>query len=157
MKTLYLHIGTPKTATTYLQQFLFVNADRLMKDGIYYPSDVDKMYFPPYVNMHVPLVSSITGLKVNWLSPKYHYPSGEALEQLLEDIENNESNKVLLSSEVFYDAFTTEELINNVKKAFENYQTNIIVYLRKGRTVFFFHISRKLVKVVFILPLIWIN
>jgi hypothetical protein len=34
-----LHIGTPKTATTYLQDVLFRNQDVLAKHGVHYPGD----------------------------------------------------------------------------------------------------------------------
>lgn len=34
-----LHVGTPKTGTSQLQEVLFRNRDRLRKHGIYYPAD----------------------------------------------------------------------------------------------------------------------
>lgn len=37
MKTLYLHIGTPKTATTSIQSFCYQNREILEKQGFYYP------------------------------------------------------------------------------------------------------------------------
>ena len=37
MKTLYLHIGMPKTGTTYMQNFLSKNNDVLKKQGFIYP------------------------------------------------------------------------------------------------------------------------
>lgn len=37
MKTLYLHIGTPKTGTTAIQMMCWENADALAKKGICYP------------------------------------------------------------------------------------------------------------------------
>ena len=37
MKTVYFHIGTMKTATTALQEFLPYNADILAKHGFCYP------------------------------------------------------------------------------------------------------------------------
>lgn len=37
MKTLYLHIGTPKTATTAIQSFCYDNKDVLEQQGYYYP------------------------------------------------------------------------------------------------------------------------
>jgi hypothetical protein len=35
----YLHVGPPKTGTTYLQQLLWLNRDNLLKQGILYPAD----------------------------------------------------------------------------------------------------------------------
>lgn len=39
MKTFYLHIGTPKTATTYLQFYFSQNREALLADGLYYLAD----------------------------------------------------------------------------------------------------------------------
>ena len=35
----YLHVGAPKTGTTYLQDMLFRNRERLAADGVLYPAD----------------------------------------------------------------------------------------------------------------------
>lgn len=37
MSTVYLHIGTPKTGTTAIQQFLLLNRDELGRHGLCYP------------------------------------------------------------------------------------------------------------------------
>lgn len=39
MKTIYVHIGTPKTATTYLQHYFAHNRAKLLDDGVYYLTD----------------------------------------------------------------------------------------------------------------------
>ena len=36
-KTLYLHIGLPKTGTTSIQNYLFENREALMQRGVCYP------------------------------------------------------------------------------------------------------------------------
>lgn len=46
MKTLYIHIGTPKTGTTSLQNFLEDNQAELLKHGVYYPLNLGH-YAPP--------------------------------------------------------------------------------------------------------------
>jgi hypothetical protein len=38
-KRVYLHVGAPKTGTTFLQHVLFANRDRLAEDGVLYPYD----------------------------------------------------------------------------------------------------------------------
>lgn len=40
MKTLFLHIGTPKTGTSSIQKFCVMNRNALEKDGYCYPQDV---------------------------------------------------------------------------------------------------------------------
>jgi hypothetical protein len=39
MSRVYLHIGAPKTGTTYLQEVLFTNRARLARHGVLYPGD----------------------------------------------------------------------------------------------------------------------
>lgn len=39
MKRVLLHVGTPKTGTSYLQDVLFKNRDLLVEHGIHYPAD----------------------------------------------------------------------------------------------------------------------
>ena len=136
MKTIYLHIGTPKTGTTYLQEFLRKNNKLLKEIGIYYPIEKDKkyVYSRPHVSLswqHVPIIPSITGVKVNWLTSEETFLDGEALDELLRDIENAKEDKILLSSEVFYDVFTNKALIRNLRNAFNRYNVKIIVYLRR--------------------------
>lgn len=38
MKTLYIHIGCPKTATTSIQYFCNENKENLAKHGVYFPA-----------------------------------------------------------------------------------------------------------------------
>lgn len=47
MKTLYLHIGTPKTATSSIQKFLAENWDVLQKHGYFLP---ESTHIYPRVN-----------------------------------------------------------------------------------------------------------
>ena len=39
MTRVYLHIGAPKTGTTYLQEVLFTNRARLAEHGVLYPGE----------------------------------------------------------------------------------------------------------------------
>ncbi|MDT4916727.1 MAG: hypothetical protein QOH89_1427, partial [Pseudonocardiales bacterium] len=43
--TVYLHIGAPKTGTTYLQNILFRNRAALRRDGLLYPGDAVRSHF----------------------------------------------------------------------------------------------------------------
>jgi len=45
MTRVYLHIGAPKTGTTYLQGVLFRNRDRLRRAGVLYPGDTADAHF----------------------------------------------------------------------------------------------------------------
>ncbi len=42
--TLYLHIGTPKTGTTAIQRFFYINRDELKENGLLYPGENENHY-----------------------------------------------------------------------------------------------------------------
>ena len=42
----YLHIGLPKTGTTFLQHILAANRTELLKQGLIYPGERDDHFFP---------------------------------------------------------------------------------------------------------------
>jgi hypothetical protein len=44
-RRVFVHIGAPKTGTTYLQAVLHVNRHRLAQDGILYPKDIGNAHF----------------------------------------------------------------------------------------------------------------
>ena len=53
LKTLWLHLGTPKTGTTALQHFLSSNADALSSHGVAYPTmPFSYRFIPPARNAH---------------------------------------------------------------------------------------------------------
>lgn len=53
MKTLYLHIGTPKTASTAIQNFCFENREVMQKHGYFYPiMDFSFSHVSKYRNGH---------------------------------------------------------------------------------------------------------
>jgi hypothetical protein len=53
MKTLYIHIGCPKTATTSIQYFCNENKEILSKNGVYFPIFEQKYKdVNPYRNGH---------------------------------------------------------------------------------------------------------
>jgi hypothetical protein len=39
--SVYLHIGEPKTGTTYIQKTLWTNRRRLARNGLFYPASKD--------------------------------------------------------------------------------------------------------------------
>ena len=56
MKKLYLHIGTEKTGTTLLQEWLYTNKKNLSKNGIYLPNQLGKpknILLPTYFQGHL--------------------------------------------------------------------------------------------------------
>ena len=56
MKKLYLHIGTEKTGTTLLQEWLYTNKKNLSKNGIYLPNQLgepNNILLPTYFQGHL--------------------------------------------------------------------------------------------------------
>jgi hypothetical protein len=51
MPAIYLHIGVPKTGTTYLQQVLFANRAALAKAGVLYPAAYAEAHFDAVVDL----------------------------------------------------------------------------------------------------------
>ncbi|EAM0837733.1 hypothetical protein D4A63_09900, partial [Campylobacter coli] len=75
----YVHIGTPKTGTTTIQNFLF-NQDKIKKYGFYYPKNfISKQ-------QHWPLMTAVKTQKIN-------------LKLLLAEIKGSKCEKVIFSSE----------------------------------------------------------
>ena len=51
MPRIYLHIGVPKTGTTYLQQVLFASRDQLARAGVLYPASYAEAHFDAVVDL----------------------------------------------------------------------------------------------------------
>lgn len=135
MKTLYLHIGTPKTGTTSIQHFCYDNMDKLSEKGYYYPI--------------LPFTYENKGKYRNGLFLEAIYYDKEGNRQIEQEKENfnlglktieeyfNTYDNILLSDEGIWTACFNRkrgkpllyELYKNSKTV--GYQIKIIVYLRR--------------------------
>lgn len=135
MKTLYLHIGTPKTGTTSIQHFCYDNMDRLSEEGYYYPE--------------LPFKYENKGKYRNGLFLEAIYYNEEGNREIEKEKENfnlglkaieeyfNTYDNIILSDEGIWTACFNrkrgknlmEELQQNAQSA--GYQIKIIVYLRR--------------------------
>lgn len=134
MKTLILHIGTPKTGTTSIQNFCGLNRERLDELGIHYP--VMPYCFKrvnPTRNGHF-LVGSITfdGSRERNIE-KENEVFAEELEHLGELFQEHDT--IMLSEESIWTISATrkKDLWKILKEHSEkyNYQIKVIVYLRR--------------------------
>ena len=50
-RVVYLHVGAPKTGTTYLQDRLALNKARLARNGIHYPIGLHSTHFPAALDL----------------------------------------------------------------------------------------------------------
>ncbi|MGN0475773.1 MAG: hypothetical protein ACI4HM_00390 [Ruminococcus sp.] len=133
MKTLYLHIGIPKTATTSIQKFCVKNRDLLSQKGFYYPES-----FHIYKNI-VPDRNAhfLFGTIKNEEGKRRYKYEGKIRREGLAHIVKlfEEHDNIILSDESIWWAtsFYRKDLWDMLKEEGENhnYCIKIIVYLRR--------------------------
>ncbi|MCX7714591.1 MAG: hypothetical protein N2171_02535 [Clostridia bacterium] len=125
MKTIYIHGGTPKTATTSLQNFLLSNNEALRKYDIYYPC-YNKKYFRRC--QHYPLIKHMIGAEGRFVENNEEIC--RLFDEFFFDIKHAQQNNVIISTEMFWEIETKEALIN-LKERLSGFDVKIIVYLRK--------------------------
>ena len=134
MNTLYLHIGTPKTGTTYIQNFLAKNNEILKKNNYIYPDfqvRFDKI--GPNRNGHF-LVNLIKDENGNRLRDKEKEVEKKCFEKCC-NLFQKYSN-VILSDEQIWNAAELhrgKDFWPNLKQRFDSkhIELKIIVYLRR--------------------------
>jgi 2-polyprenyl-3-methyl-5-hydroxy-6-metoxy-1,4-benzoquinol methylase len=119
-KQLFLHIGSPKTGTSYLQSFLFENYENLKSKNVLYPKSLIGSETDP---KHQPLfVSLFTG------NEKRFY---DLLDRMTQET-NSSTGTLILSSEGFYHHINefTEPSWRLLKSLGDLFETKVVVYLR---------------------------
>ncbi len=136
MKTLYLHIGTPKTATSTIQMFLAKNRSVLKRKGYIYPKSRHR-----YLNVSkirngyffVRKVEKTDGIRDHKLEEQYLMEGYQMISNLM-----NIYDQVILSDESIWHAssYTYKTLFEDLKKQADQngYRFVIIVYLRRQDT-----------------------
>jgi len=128
MTTVYLHIGTPKTGTTFLQNFLFDNRDKLLEKGYLYPIAGTNLSSQSLLTRcsHRQLVMLLLK-QGNWAENLGIW------EDLKSEIKTVKPQNVIISAEGFTGrpGAHNPDVIAQIKKMLENYETKIVVYLRR--------------------------
>jgi hypothetical protein len=130
----FLHIGTLKTGTTSIQNFLAINRQRLLSQGILYPS-------PPQNSEHIALApygmeGDKTGdlVKVRRLGVKEDINNYRAnlIKTLKAELAVSRSSRLLLSDENLSLRVTSRTEIGRIKALCDQFShtTKVIVYLR---------------------------
>ncbi len=119
-KTIYLHIGVPKTASSTIQKGLFIFRNKLMGNGYYYPKS--GLIGTNHKNIFFELCS-MPDHKI-----KYQ-PGNGSLKDLVEEIKKSNFKNYIISVEHFSLLKLPE--INNLKYALNLFEVNVIVYLRR--------------------------
>lgn len=133
MKTLYLHIGTPKTATSSIQKFLSLNREALMGHGYCFPPQLRKY---PYIS---------SGRNGHFLVETIYFEYGardhalekeilkEGMDQVAGCMETYDN--VVLSEENLWrnSSYSKKDIFPYLKQEAEKqgYQVKVIVYLRR--------------------------
>jgi hypothetical protein len=125
-KTLYLHIGRPKTGTTSIQKFLNESRSKLESLGILYPlagllDDAHHLLPVSLLGKIPPAIQHLPRLDHNVL-----------FQSLLHEIEASGSCKVIISSEFFsLLTFKTEdENRRRLAEYLSGFNTKIVIYFR---------------------------
>ncbi|EDJ8727307.1 hypothetical protein GFJ07_04925, partial [Campylobacter coli] len=114
MMTCYLHVGTPKTGTTSIQEFLDINRDKLLQQKIYYPffySNRESWKFPKICKIEN--TNSYYAANVSKNMEEYVKILSLFRQEILK---SNSCPNVLLSSECFYEFLTNVQDLYFLKK-----------------------------------------
>ena len=123
-KALYIHIGVHKTGSTAIQQYLFINKDKLKEIGVLYPGNK---------NNHYGISNDLRKDKEPWLNEE-----SETF-KVFTEIKNNLFNyqKFILSSEGFCENYKI--IVPQLKKTLEYFnldiQIKIITFYRKQESL----------------------
>lgn len=132
MKTLYIHIGTPKTGTTSIQNFYGLNREKLKEQGVLYPI-MNYHYERKSVNRNGHFL--IGTIKENGTRNKEKEKQvfNSEMQYIVDCFKDYDT--ILISDESIWWATSTRRkgLWKDLKKHSEqhNYQIKVIVYLRR--------------------------
>ena len=136
MKTLYIHIGCPKTATTSIQYFCNENKEILSKNGVYFPIFEQKYKdVNPYRNGHFLIAHQYdSNGKINTLDE--HRIFRFNMDHIIYMF--SKYNNILLSDESIWHSahFFKKDLWETLRKESlkSAFKIKIIVYLRRQDT-----------------------
>lgn len=123
MTQFFLHIGTHKTGTTYLQRVLFANRAKLLSSGYLYPESAIQS---PLLTGHHFLPWA---LEPNNTNKKNATASHRAWESLLEEVDSHPGKKIITSSEEF--CSLQPPSIRKIAELLSGFDVRILVYLRR--------------------------
>lgn len=121
MKRLLIHIGTGKTGTSSIQNFLFANRKQLVKQfSVFYPEQglATLDHFGEAIHAHYPLTSWINDRKT------------ENFEKLTRSINSSTCETAIISCENFYHHIFAEN-IEFLASVFKSFSIEIICYVRR--------------------------
>lgn len=130
-KTVYIHIGSPKTATSSIQNYMYSNRDVLRCNGYLYPSNCSSHH------AHHALCVDIN--KERGRSCKQFWygdivTPGTAWKLLIDEINESKQERIVISSELFF--VMDEYGYELVKKKLSSFNVKIICFIRSEEQLF---------------------
>ena len=129
-KTIYIHVGSPKTATSSIQNILQSERKLLEKNDFLYPISCCSN------NAHHALVCDLNlnfGAKV----PDFWYrglEKGNNWDKLINEISSTKCKNIILSSELFY--VLDKKKLSIIKEKLGEYDIKLIVFIRRPDELF---------------------
>lgn len=124
-KTIFLHIGLPKTGTTFLQWQIEKNREFLKKNGIYVPRTGQDLTQDKQRD-HNLLVFALQSDRWGQFPYKLQSKLPSIWSELVTEIKNCQTKSVLISSEIFSWELKTCEQINLIRDYFLDFNVKII-------------------------------
>ncbi len=136
-KTLFLHIGLPKTGTTAIQSHLAENAEWLSANGVFYPNPLCSVGH--HTEALLILRRRHPDAVFNW-----HRQCTEAADDFVGDAktlatkivqasvdDRGVGKDIVLSSEGIFESFKSEEDIQLFRDLFPDHRIKVVLYLRR--------------------------
>jgi hypothetical protein len=123
-RKLFIHIGTEKTGTTSLQNFLTFNSHRLKSFGFWYPSVSSASYFAG--TAHFPLAGAISEGIIDFISPAKNSGMSTAAKDFVSDSKNVNLDAVI-SCEHFSSRVSNEEKLSQFRDTLSQFYSEIYI------------------------------
>ena len=130
LPVVFLHIGIPKTATTSIQGSFTLNRDRLLEQGVLYPTSMGR--HDGHSLLHRPLVAGLEPESVPWLAfMTSDFHDRQLLARLRAEIAGTGACKIVMSAECL--TFMRDPA--RLRAALEPYPVRILVHLRRQDSI----------------------
>lgn len=122
-KEIYIHVGAGKTGTTALQQFFFLNEQKLGRKGLYFPS--------------VGRAPSNSAIAHHALACRQQVAKGEETEEIKElwkNLASENEGRLLVTSEDFHALISDQngiQFLKEIKSILSDQEVFIIFYIRR--------------------------